>query len=195
MRVFYLPSLVFAVGSAACSHDKLQIVNEHVLTEAIGQKTLPIGGFSDATWSYFGFYDKDGTFEHQYGGPSEGYFEYSFRAGAGPWTGITVRARLSAEAKDKGKPDESSDVTLSIDGRELGTQTVIPDDMLGVVYTWQSQDQTLLQKLASSTVHTLRFEVKADAAHRHGLCLYGEALDGKDMVATPPSIELTPAKP
>ena len=200
MFVLRCQILVLMIGGVACSHDKPQIVNEHVLTAPPGQKILSVGAFADTSWPYFGFYDKEGTYEHQYGGPEHGYFAYTFRIDPGAWTGIKIRARLSAEAKDHGNPDETSDVTVSIDGIELGSQTVMTDNMKGAVYTWESSDPNLLQKFSATSLHTLRFDVKADAQHRHGLCLYGEALaiqDGSQPAAlsTPPSIELTPAKP
>ncbi len=163
----------------ACTHIKPQIVNEQAPKVNLWEQRLAVGSYSDAHWNYFGFYDRSGTFEHQYGGEYAGYFEYTFKAPPAPPASLTIRARLSAESHEKGKASEISDVTLLVNGVEMGTITVQPDDMLGKVYTWQSKEPRVMKKLSTSAQNTLRFEVKATAKNRHGICLYGDAIDGK----------------
>ncbi len=178
----YFKILPFAVSLwvyGACSHTTPQLVNASLPKSNPWEQKIAIGAFVDADWKYFGFYDGSGTFEHQYGGEQTGFFEYSFVSAPSAPKFIEVKARLSAESHEKGKAEEISDVTVSIDGFELGTQTVVPDDMQGKIYVWRSDHPALLKKLEGSGKHTLRFEVKADAKHRFGLCLYGEALDQK----------------
>lgn len=178
-----------AVTLAACSHDKKQIVNEALASGDPRTQVLGVGAFVDTSWPSFGFYDKSGSFEHQYGGPEAGFFSYSFSLEAQAFQSVQVRARVSAESSEVGGPEETSDVTLSIDETELGTQTVRPDDSRGEVYTWQSSDPVLIQKLGKGGSYLLKFEVKPTAKNRRGICLYGESLDGKEA-ATPPTIEL-----
>lgn len=189
MKVYALVSL--AAILAACAHDKKQIVNAAWVIRDPLQVSLSVGAFADTSFASFGFYDKEGFFEHQYGGPDVGYFAYAFKTPAQGLKEVTVTARLSAESGSIGKPEETSDVTLSIDEVVLGTQTVRPDDSKGQVYTWKSQDPSLLSRLAAGGSHLLKLEVEEKAASRHGLCVYGESIDGKEP-GTPPTISLTP---
>ena len=139
---------------------------------------LRVGEFFDAQWTNYGFYDDSGMFEHQYGGPDAGYFAYHFGLDDADIHRLVVRARLSAESSDRGKPMETSDVSLLINGVEIGTQRVQPDDQKGKVYEWVVDKPDFIKKLGLSDKqrNELRFEVKEDAKSKHGLCLYGESL-------------------
>lgn len=181
---------------AACTHDKRQIVNESLTQDGhqdLWKQEIQVGAFSDASWSRFGFYDKEGPFEHQYGGQNAGYFEYDVQGPDLPPAQITIQARLSAESNDKGQPHETSDVTLTLNGVDLGTQTVVPDDQKGRVYSWKVRDPELLKKigLKSGDRNVLRFTVKPEAQHKNGLCLYGEAIDSPEE-GQPILVQMTP---
>lgn len=177
-------ALLVSIASA-CTHDRPQVVNEGLVegqNRDLWKQEIPVGAFSDAEWNRFGFYDKEGAFEHQYGGQTSGYFEYTLEGPDLPPAQLIVQTRLSAESNEKGKPHELSDVTLKINGVEVGTQTVIPDDQKGRIYTWKVQDPAILQKikLKAGERNILRFEVEPEAEHKNGLCLYGESIDGKE---------------
>jgi hypothetical protein len=54
---------------------------------------------------------------------------------------VTVRTRLSSEMLNtvSANPQNSSDVTLYLNGESLGSKRVIPDDGVGQEYVWNGQ--------------------------------------------------------
>ncbi|MCX6127789.1 MAG: hypothetical protein NTX25_01840 [Proteobacteria bacterium] len=191
MRLAPLCFGMIVLMSSGCILQGPAIVNENQPELDASRQIIDVGDYSDASWDYFGFYDGSGKFEHQYGGKGAGYYEYKFRGSAETPLGLRIAARLSAESNEKGKPDEISDVTLSINGVELTTQTVGPDDMEGAIFTWQLSDKETLHKLKLKPAqeNTLRLSVKPDAKHKNGLCLYGQALQNA-AGAKPVTIEI-----
>lgn len=169
------------------------VVNEHLPPPDPRRQVLDVANFSDANWEYFGFYDGGTTFEHQYGGKGAGYYDYRFRGLDQPPSSFVVRARMSAESNTVGKPEEKSEVTLFVNGVEIGTQTVVPDDTEGQVYEWKVDDPARLQSLnlKPGEQNILRFAVKDKAHFRNGICLYGAALNkDKTREAVPITIEM-----
>jgi hypothetical protein len=169
------------------------IVNENLPTPDPRRQVLDVSNFSDADWEYFGFYDGGDTFEHQYGGKGSGYYEYRFRGLDQPPSSFVVRARMSAESNSVGAPEEKSEVTLSVNGVEVGTQIVVPDDTQGQVYEWKVDDPGRIKDLNLKPGHQniLRFAVKDEARFRNGICLYGAALTkDKSKDAVPLTIEM-----
>lgn len=169
------------------------VVNENLPAPDPRRQVLDVANFSDAHWEYFGFYDGGTTFEHQYGGKGAGYYDYRFRGLDQPPTSFVVRARLSAESNSLGLPDEKSEVTLLVNGVEVGTQTVVPDDTVGQVYEWKLDDPEQIQalNLKPGDQNVLRFAVKDKARFRNGICLYGAALNkDKSKEALPITIEM-----
>jgi len=169
------------------------VVNEHLPVPNPERQVLDVANFSDADWEYFGFYDGGTTFEHQYGGKGAGFYDYRFRGLDQPPTSFIVRARLSAESNTVGLPEEKSEVTLSVNGVEIGTQTVVPDDTNGQIYEWKILDPERVKSLnlRPGDQNVLRFSVKDQAQFRNGLCLYGAALNkDKSQEAVPITIEM-----
>ncbi|MFW7379647.1 MAG: hypothetical protein ACOH5I_12615 [Oligoflexus sp.] len=174
MRI--LGSIACSLVFFACSHQSAERKSELEPTV-----TLRVGEFFDADWKSYGFYDDSGSFEHQYGGPDSGYYAYHFGVDENEIGSLIVRARLSAESADKGRPHEISEVTVVVNDVEVGTQRVQPDDQKGQVYEWIIDQEGVLQRLNLQTEPTnvLKFVVKDDAKARHGLCLYGESLENE----------------
>jgi hypothetical protein len=169
------------------------VVNEHLPAPDPRKQVLDVANFSDANWEYFGFYDGGTTFEHQYGGKGAGYYEYRFRGLDQSPSSFVVRARLSAESNSVGKPEEMSEVTLQVNGVEVGTQTVVPDDTVGRVYEWKVENPADIEKLnlKPGDQNVLRFAVKDKAQFRNGICLYGAALaKDKSKDAVPLTVEM-----
>ncbi len=178
-------------GLSACIAKGPSIVNDNLPAANPEKQILDVANYSDAQWENFGFYDGGGRFEHQYGGKDSGFYEYRFRGLDKVPGQFIVRARISAESSTKGLPEEKSDVTLSVNGVELGTQTVVPDDSEGQIYQWNVNEPGAIAslQLKPGEQNTLRFEVKKQAALRHGLCLYGAGLS-PDKEALPITIEM-----
>ena len=188
-------SVLLLMGLAGCLIKGPAIVNDHLPPVNPHQQVLDVANFSDADWEYFGFYDGGGSFEHQYGGKGAGYYEYRFRGLEQDPKEFVVRARLSAESNTKGLPEEKSDVTLSVNGFEIGTQVVVPDDSHGQVYEWRLKDRQVIRslQLKPGEQNTLRFSVKSLAKHQNGIVLYGAPL-GKGDGAVPITIEMPKEK-
>jgi len=140
---------------------------------------LDVGEFSEVGFDRFGTWGQDCLYEHAYGGDRDGYFAYRFNGPTVPVSGVEVQARLSAESQTSGLPEETSDVTLALNGVELGTQTVLPDNGEGRIHTWHLPDRSLLAalKLRPGAENELRFTVKKTASNQHGLCIYGRSVD------------------
>ena len=176
--------------SSSCSHQPIPVLGSKLVRSANGEASqlIDVANFSDAEFDRFGFYDGGGTYEHAYGGEKYGYFAYEFSKLEKSPKSLTVSARLSAESGEKGKPHETSDVTLVINGIFVGTQTVAADDQKGSVYSWTITDSGLLASLAEgqNSANSLRFEVKKEAKNQHGLCIYGSSIepdgDGRPIV-------------
>jgi hypothetical protein len=179
-------SVLLLISLSGCLIKGPAIVNEHLPSVNPHRQVLDVANFSDADWEYFGFYDGGGSFEHQYGGKGAGYYEYHFRGLDQDPKEFLVRARLSAESNTKGLPEEKSEVTLSVNGVEIGTQLVIPDDSHGQVYEWRLKDRQKIRslQLQPNEQNTLRFAVKGQAQHRNGIVLYGAALLFFDLYFT-----------
>jgi predicted transcriptional regulator len=143
------------------------------------RREIEVGAYLEADWDRFGFYDDGGVYEHQYAGDSHGYLSYGFAGVDGQVSQLTVEARLSAESNDRGASHETTDITLVLNGVELGTQTVIADDGRGQRYTWSVDDPQTIARLdlRPDQSNELRFVVKPDAANQRGLCVYGRAID------------------
>ncbi len=195
MRYGRLIPTAFFMLLPSCLLKGPAVVNENLPPVDPRRQVLDVANFSDAHWEYFGFYDGGHTFEHQYGGKGAGYYDYRFRGLDQPSASLIVRARLSAESNSVGQPEEKSEVTLLVNGVEVGTQTVVPDDTKGQIYEWKVDDPERLRSLnmKPGDRNVLRFAVKDKARFRNGLCLYGAALNkdmGKD--AMPITIEMKP---
>ncbi|HYX36419.1 MAG TPA: hypothetical protein VE954_25210 [Oligoflexus sp.] len=183
----------FVLVLPSCLMKGPAVVNEHLPVPDPHRQVLDVANFSDADWEYFGFYDGGTTFEHQYGGKGAGYYDYRFRGLDQPPTSFTVRARMSAESNERGRPHEKSEVTLAVNGVEIGTRTVVPDDTEGQVYEWKIEDPERVRNLnlKPGDQNILRFSVKEQASLRHGLCLYGAALSkDRSQDAVPITIEM-----
>ncbi len=111
------------------------------------------------------------THTHAFGS-AVGALTYAFDLDGGTSGIATITARLSSEHGMYSAPaDWVSDVTLLVNGNPVGTVQVIPDDGSGQPYTW-GFDASLLR----SGTNSLSFGVSANAANRHGLCIYGRSL-------------------
>jgi len=77
---------------------------------------------------------------------------------------VTVRTRLSSEMLNSvsANPQDSSDVTLYLNGESLGSKRVVPDDSVGQEYVWNGQ--------AISGTNALKFVVESGLAN--GLVFY-----------------------
>ena len=66
------------------------------------------------------------------------------------------------------------------------------DDFYGEIYLWTIDDPQIISKMdIQPEANTLKFEVKEDAANKHGICVYGKALDEMEKEnATPITIKL-----
>jgi hypothetical protein len=184
---------LFLLLQSSCLLKGPAVVNEHLPAPDPRKQVLDVANFSDANWEYFGFYDGGTTFEHQYGGKGAGYYDYRFRGLDQSPTSFVVRARMSAESNSLGLPDEKSEVTLLVNGVEVGTQTVVPDDTVGRIYEWKIDDPQKIQSLnlKPGDKNILRFAVKDKARFRNGICLYGAALSkDKSKEAVPITIEM-----
>jgi hypothetical protein len=146
------------------------------------RRLLEVGAFYDAEFDRFGFYDDSGKYEHTYAGEKSGYLSYRFAGIQRPIEGIEIRARLSAESGTVGKPEEKSDVTLYLNGTELETKTVIPDDGKGKVYTWVVDGEEALNTIKMSTKeeNEIKFVIKKEARYQNGLCIYGRSINYLD---------------
>ena len=137
-----------------------------------GHLTIAPDAFSEARFEWVGRYD-GGAVSHLYGG-GHGYVEYRFRAPRAVSASMTISMRASSELPGRGEgahPDDGSIVSVSIDGRALGTIAVPPDDGIGRRVSLAVPAPV---DLSAASVHVLRFEI-ADDDISHGLCLYGDA--------------------
>ncbi len=139
---------------------------------------LQVEDYASSSFDRYGFWDGSGLFEHTYGGDGQGSFSYTFRGPSVPLNKLAIQVRLSAESQTQGKPEETSDVELLINGHSLGQQTVMADDGKGSFYSWNIADQERLKNLqiTAEKSNELRFVVGAKAKHKNGLCIYGRTL-------------------
>lgn len=155
------------------------------------KREIPVYNVSDSSWDWgrSGYHDEFGSFAHYYGGDSDGFFTYNFEGAAGV-AAIEVKARLSAEADNYVEPSETSDVTLYINDVKLDTIQVMHDDFYGKVYTWTIKDAGTVKKIAvkGSDENTLKLTVEKDAKNKHGICIYGEALEDDEKANAIPVI-------
>jgi len=152
------------------------------LVERIGNEirvSLAIENFEKPEFDRSGYWDQSGNYEHAYGGDRSGSFTWRFTGSEEPPAVVEVKARLSAESQTQGKPNETSDVTLFINGTAIGQETVIPDNGIGRFYVWRMTDPDQIRKLhlKPGADNELRFVVPPNARHQNGLCIYGKALD------------------
>lgn len=141
--------------------------------------SLAVEHFEKPGFDRYGFWDQSGTYEHAYGGDQDGSFSYRFTGAEILPKALEIKARLSAESPSQGKADETSEVTLWINGVEVGRQTVVPDNGVGRFYVWRLNDPAGIKKLriTPDDRNELRFAVDPKARKKNGLCIYGKALD------------------
>ncbi|HET9238081.1 MAG TPA: hypothetical protein VFO10_12555 [Oligoflexus sp.] len=141
--------------------------------------SLAVEHFEKPGFDRYGFWDQSGNYEHAYGGDQDGSFSYRFTGTEMMPRTLEIKARLSAESQSQGKADETSDVTLLINGTEVGRQTVVPDNGVGRFYVWRLKDPARIRKLrlTPDATNELRFVVDPQAKKKHGLCIYGKALN------------------
>jgi hypothetical protein len=141
--------------------------------------SVAVENFEKPGFDRFGFWDQSGTYEHAYGGDRSGSFTYRFTGSESLPQVLEIRARLSAESNTQGQKDETSEVTLLINGVGVGQQTVVPDNGVGRFYVWRVTDPAVIRKLrlAPGSDNELRFLVDQKARKKNGLCIYGKALD------------------
>jgi hypothetical protein len=141
--------------------------------------SLAVEHFEKPGFDRYGYWDQSGKYEHAYGGDQAGSFTYRFTGTETTPRTLEIKARLSAESQSQGRADETSEVTLLINGMELGRQTVMPDNGVGRFYVWRLKDPARIKKLrlAPDATNELRFVVDSKAKKKHGLCIYGKALD------------------
>lgn len=139
---------------------------------------LQVEDYETSSFERYGYWDGSGEFEHAYGGDSQGSFSYVFRGPSQPLKNLAVQVRLSAESSTQGKPDETSDVELLINGHSLGQQTVMADDGKGRIYSWKLADSSKVRalRIVPERANELRFVVGAKARHKNGICIYGRSL-------------------
>ncbi|MFB3896801.1 MAG: hypothetical protein ACE14V_10935 [bacterium] len=140
---------------------------------------IPVESYTSTYWDYFGFYDGSGSFAHVYGGIRDGFFEYSFilEKPIQP-KHILLRARLSSEYSGEQAPKNGfSDVKVYLNKVQIGSVRVIPDNFYGATYEWNVTYPVCNTRLGIlSGKQTLRFEVPKSVRYKHGLCIYGKAL-------------------
>jgi len=116
----------------------------------------------------------EGFTHHHAWGSEAGQMVYAFSLDRLPTNSASLTARLSAEVGGTfgDDPTEVTDVTLVVNDTEVGTITVQYDDGSGSEYTWDVPIDLLVEG-----ENTLAFQVKADADHVFGLCVYGTSVD------------------
>jgi hypothetical protein len=141
--------------------------------------SLAVEHFENPGFDRFGYWDQSGNYEHAYGGDRSGSFTYRFTGMDSIPDAIEIKARLSAESQTQGKPDETSDVILLINGQPIGKRTVVPDNGVGRFYVWRVTNPMHLKKLRimPGDRNELRFVIDQKAKKKNGLCIYGKALD------------------
>jgi mannan endo-1,4-beta-mannosidase len=95
---------------------------------------------------------------------------------------IRVRVRASSELPGAGLaaagigagPDDASEISVLLDGHELGRVVVPPDDGVGAWVEVVSEDARALAVLARPGPHELRIRAP-EGPRANGLCLYGAA--------------------
>ncbi|MFW7379118.1 MAG: hypothetical protein ACOH5I_09955 [Oligoflexus sp.] len=139
---------------------------------------LAVEDFEDADFERFGYWNQSGFYEHSYGGDGAGSFRYHFTASDAAVKALQVSARLSAEAQGIGASHETSEVSLVVNGIDLGTRLVKADDMRGEVYRWQVNDPQVLRllNLKDGPDNQLQFLIKPQVKQKNGICIYGKAL-------------------
>jgi hypothetical protein len=112
------------------------------------------------------------THGHAYGN-TVGSMVYLIEIGRFDGQRAELGARLSADSVGYAGPaDAYSDVTLLINGTDVGTKRVIPDNGSGAQYPW-SFPASLLHQGGPNRVE---FRVAQNAQFANGLCIYGTAL-------------------
>jgi hypothetical protein len=141
--------------------------------------SLAVENFEKPGFERFGFWDQSGNYEHAYGGDHSGSFTYRFTGSEAQPKALEIKARLSAESNTQGQKDETSEVTLLINGIRVGKQTVVPDNGVGRFYVWRVTDPAMIRnmRLMPGSSNELRFLVDQKAGKKNGLCIYGKALD------------------
>ena len=141
--------------------------------------SLAVEHFEKPGFDRYGYWDQSGNYEHAYGGDRGGSFSYRFTGTEATPKTLEIKARLSAESQAQGKADETSEVTLLVNGTEVGRQTVGPDNGVGRFYVWSLKDPERIKKLrlTPDARNELSFVVDSKAKKKHGLCIYGKALD------------------
>jgi len=119
--------------------------------------------------------DNGASYLHAYGSGS-GKITYQFYISdenvKNRKTNVTVTARLSSNFPYYTAPDDGySDVTLFLNGYDIETQRVIPDNGQGKEYTWQFMtDQLLVGD------NSFSFNVKNSSTYQNGICVYYDSL-------------------
>ena len=163
-------------------------------TEVITRE-IPIYNVLEANWDWGrgGYHDEFGDFAHYYGGDTDGFFTYEFE-GAPNVTAVEIKARMSAEANDYVEPSETSDVTIYINDVKVTSEHIMYDDFKGKIYTFTSDNPAVLRAIKPGEGNILKFAVDKDAQNKHGLCIYGEAIDAPQADAIPVIVKLTVKK-
>ena len=149
----------------------------------IVRRTIEVGEVVDVEFDRSGFWDESGKYEHEYAGETCGFLSYAFPGVDRPLRKLSITARLSAERGDNaGKPEETSDVTASVNGVEIETRTVLADNGLGESYTFALSDPKLLKKmnLKPGPGNLLKLEIKKTAKNQRGMCVYGRSVGYDD---------------
>ncbi len=156
-------------------------------------RQIPVYDVLEARWDRSGYFDEYGNFAHYYGGNADGFFTYAFE-GAPNVTAVELKARMSAEADNDIVPSETSDLTIYINDVKFTSENIMHDDFKGKTYSWKSTDPAVLKAVKPGQGNVLKLAVEKDAQNKHGLCIYGEAIEAPKADAVPLTVNLTVAK-
>lgn len=129
--------------------------------------TIPVLSYVDGDWDEYGVgwnYARESSDEIW--GRKVGYISYAFRLDKVGDYVLSVRLSSELENTTSSYKRDSSDVTLVVNGIDIGTKNVIADDASGRVYSWQIPVSCL--KVGENTISF----VVNENGYRNGLVIY-----------------------
>jgi len=113
-------------------------------------------------------------------GKNMGFITYSFDINNLPETlnKLTVKTRISSHSKKpEQKQENASDITLTINGVDLGTKQIFFYWPNCPITEWAMDNKKLKKLGLKNKRNELRFEIKKTAKHKNGMSIYYKGLN------------------
>ncbi len=129
-------------------------------------------------WPPYYWKGKDDGFSH-FLGKNEGFVEYEFGVPIVKVKQIKVRTRIASHSKQQAKEKKNaSDITVEINGIEIGTKRIYYYWSNCPIEEWVVKDKQVLKKIKLKDIgNTLTFRIKSVAECKTGISIYYRALE------------------